>query len=147
VIGLWVSKVVEQSTLRARLVAELTATRSELAAVSRQAGILAERERLARDLHDALAQGQTSVLLLVRAARAALSRDPADCARQLALAERVTSENLGEIRTLVGALTPTGLDGVSLPAAVRRLAERIGAELDIAVQVDTIGAFRELPAS
>jgi signal transduction histidine kinase len=146
-IGLWVSKVLEQSIARARLVAELDATRSELAEVSRQAGVLAERERLARDLHDTLAQGENSVLLLVRAARSALSRDPAGCARHLALAEQAASENLGEIRALVGGLSPVALDGVSLPDAVRRLACRVGAELGIAVPVDVAGPHRDLPAS
>ena len=146
-IGLWVSKILEQSIARARLVAELDATRSELAEVSRQAGVLAERERLARDLHDTLAQGENSVLLLVRAAQVALSRDPADCARHLALAEQTASENLGEIRALVGALSPVALDGVSLPDAVRRLADRVGAELGIAVLVEVVGAHRDLPAS
>jgi signal transduction histidine kinase len=147
VFGLWVSKVLEQSIARARLVAELDATRSELAEVSRQAGVLAERERLARDLHDTLAQGENSVLLLVRAAQSALSREPADCARHLALAEQAASENLSEIRALVGGLSPVALDGVTLPDAVRRLADRIGAELGIAVLVDVVGPHRDLPAS
>ena len=147
VIGLWVSKVLEQSTARARLVAELAATRAELAEVSREAGILAERTRLARDLHDTLAQGENSVLLLVRAARAALARDPADCAQHLALAEQVTSENLSEIRALVAGLSPTALDGVALPDAVRRLAERTSTETGIDVVVDTVGTHRDLPAA
>jgi signal transduction histidine kinase len=146
-IGPWVSTVLEQSIARARLVAELAETRSELAEVSRQAGVLAERERLARDLHDTLAQGENSVLLLVRAARAALTRDPGDCARHLAMVEQTASENLSEIRALVGGLSPVALDGVSLPAAVRRLAERVAAELGITVRVDVAGPHRDLPAS
>ncbi|HEX4225066.1 MAG TPA: sensor histidine kinase, partial [Pseudonocardiaceae bacterium] len=145
-IGPWVSKVLEQSMARARLVAELAATRSELAEVSRQAGVLAERERLARDLHDTLAQGENSVLLLLRAAQSALSRSPEDCARHLALAEQTAGENLSEIRALVGGLSPVALDGVSLPAAIRRLAGRVAAELGIPVQVETAGPHHDLPA-
>jgi signal transduction histidine kinase len=112
-----------------------------------QAGVLAERERLARELHDTLAQGENSVLLLVRAAQAALNRDPADCARHLALAEQTAGENLGEIRALVAALSPVALDGVSLPDALRRLADRVAAELGIPVSVEVAGRHRDLPAS
>lgn len=145
VMGLWISKIIDQSMERARLAADLAATRTELAAASRQAGILAERERLARDLHDTLAQGSTSVLMLLQAARNALGRDAAGCERHLELAERTTRENLGEIRSLVAALTPARLDGVPLLSALERLAEAIGQETGIAATVSVTGTARALP--
>lgn len=145
VLGLWISKIIEQSQERARVVAELAATRTELAQVSHEAGVLAERERLARDLHDTLAQGSTSVLFLLASARSALRQDPAEAGRHLDLAERTTRENLTELRTLVAELTPAQLDGSSLPAALTRLTERLHAETGIAATTAVSGTHRELP--
>ncbi|MEU3315653.1 sensor histidine kinase [Streptomyces sp. NPDC006662] len=66
-----------ESERRRELIEELIATRAELAAAERGAGILAERERLAREIHDTLAQGLSSIQLLLRAAERTLSEDPA----------------------------------------------------------------------
>ena len=63
-----------ESEQRRRLIEELTATRAELAAAEHTAGVLAERERLAREIHDTLAQGLSSIQLLLRAAERALPR-------------------------------------------------------------------------
>ncbi|MFD3330233.1 sensor histidine kinase [Streptomyces sp. NPDC058701] len=61
-----------ESERRRELIEELITTRAELAAAERGAGILAERERLAREIHDTLAQGLSSIQLLLRAAERAL---------------------------------------------------------------------------
>ncbi|MFD9373422.1 sensor histidine kinase [Streptomyces sp. NPDC060020] len=66
-----------ESERRRELIEELITTRAELAAAERGAGILAERERLAREIHDTLAQGLSSIQLLLRAAERALSEGPA----------------------------------------------------------------------
>ncbi|MFE1409956.1 sensor histidine kinase [Streptomyces sp. NPDC058746] len=70
-----------ESERRRELIEELIATRAELAAAERGAGIMAERERLAREIHDTLAQGLSSIQLLLRAAERALSEAPAGGAR------------------------------------------------------------------
>src|SRR5699024_2078194 len=57
-----------ESERRRALIAELTATRAELAAAEREQGVLAERERLAREIHDTLTQGFSSGNLLLTAA-------------------------------------------------------------------------------
>lgn len=62
-----------ESERRRELIEELITTRAELAAAERGAGILAERERLAREIHDTLAQGLSSIQLLLRAAERALA--------------------------------------------------------------------------
>jgi signal transduction histidine kinase len=145
VLGLWIGRIIDQSTDRARLAADLAATRHELALTSREAGVLAERARLARDLHDTLAQGSISVLMLLQAARNELGRDTEECRRHLALAEQTTSENLGEIRALVAALTPTRLDGVPLLTALRGLAEELGQATGTSATVSVAGDTPALP--
>src|SRR6185312_13275489 len=65
-----------ESEQRRQLIDQLHQTRAELAAVERQAGVLGERERLAREIHDTLAQGLSSIQLLLRAAGRDLPADP-----------------------------------------------------------------------
>lgn len=148
-LGTWISRVIEQSRQRAELVAELTATRAELAAVSRQAGVLAERERLAREIHDTLAQGFTGILLLLDAVEDTLRAGPPpvrDRARgHLELARRSARENLAEARALVAAATPAALAGGSLTGAVARLTERAGREGGLTARHEISGPVRALP--
>ncbi len=72
-LALWMRSVMQESQRRQRLIEELEATRQSLAQAERQAGVLAERQRLAREIHDTLAQDFTSIVLHLEAADAALS--------------------------------------------------------------------------
>jgi signal transduction histidine kinase len=145
-LGLWIARIIRQSGRRAELVAELAATRAELVAVSREAGVLTERERLAREIHDTLAQGFTSVLLLLEAAETALESDSAAARRHLARARETARENLAEARALVAALTPPDLSRTSLPDALRRIVERADAEPGLRAVLEVTGTPYGLPA-
>jgi signal transduction histidine kinase len=146
-LGLWINGITNESTKRAELIRELERTQAELSQVSHQAGVLAERERLAADIHDTLAQGFTSVLMLVQAAEVDLDHDdPAEVRRHLALAGRTARENLAEARSLVSVLVPPMLEG-GLPAALGRLVERFSDELGLQSTVDIRGAPLVLPAN
>jgi signal transduction histidine kinase len=143
-LGLWISGVIEQSKDRAGLIAQLEATRSELAEVNHAQGVTAERERMAREIHDTLAQGFTSVVMLAQAASAGMQRDPAAARARLGTIEDVARENLAEARALVAAFSPVGLDGVTLPDAVLRLAQRFGTETGLVVDVEVAGELAGL---
>ncbi|WP_329177235.1 sensor histidine kinase [Streptomyces sp. NBC_01477] len=147
VIGSWIIRIIEQSTERADLVAELDASRGEVARLSAESGALAERERLSREIHDTLAQGFTSVLMLVQAVETELDTDPARARRHLALMAGTARENLAEARALVAGNAPAGLDGGSLPDALRRLAARHTEQTGAPATVDIAGAVRALPAA
>ena len=136
-MGLWVTSVLEHSTQRATLIRELESTRAELAAVHHQHGIVAERERLAREVHDTLAQGYTSIVVLAQTAAAALPEDPVAAAERLGVIEEVARENLAEARAMVAAFAPVALDSSKLVVALQRLAERFGRETGIATRLDT----------
>ncbi|HEV3497580.1 MAG TPA: histidine kinase dimerization/phosphoacceptor domain-containing protein, partial [Actinomycetes bacterium] len=73
--ALWITRIIEQSYERRQLIEQLEKTRGELAAAERDAGRLAERQRLARDIHDTLAQGFVSIVLQLQAAEADLPTD------------------------------------------------------------------------
>ncbi|MFE5794138.1 sensor histidine kinase [Streptomyces sp. NPDC056503] len=111
-----------ESERRQRLIEELITTRAELAAAERHAGTLAERERLAREIHDTLAQGLSSIQLLLRAAERALP-EGSPAAGHIDRARRAAQDNLAEARRFVRALTPPDLERGSLAAALERLCE------------------------
>ncbi|QGQ18633.1 sensor histidine kinase [Cellulomonas sp. JZ18] len=139
VLGLWITQVAEQSEERAYLLEELRAAQDELAASHHAAGVLAERARLAGEIHDTLAQGFTSVVMLAQAASAELDHGRAAQARtRLGHIEDVARDNLAEARALVAAFAPPGLDDGGLAAAVRRLAQRFGEETGVRVHVEDV---------
>ena len=61
--GGFVDRIINQSNERAELIAQLEATRAELAAANHESGTLAERQRLAGEIHDTLAQGFSSIIM------------------------------------------------------------------------------------
>ncbi|MFD3946768.1 sensor histidine kinase [Streptomyces sp. NPDC058579] len=132
-----------ESERRRRMVEELIATRAELAAAERHAGTLAERERLAREIHDTLAQGLSSIQLLLRAAERALpAGSPA--AGHIEGARRAAQDNLAEARRFVRALSPPDLEHGSLAAALERLCEP-GPEPSPRARLHVSGTPVELP--
>ncbi|KIF03178.1 histidine kinase, partial [Streptomyces sp. RSD-27] len=130
-----------ESERRRELIEELIDTRAELAAAERGAGILAERERLAREIHDTLAQGLSSIQLLLRAAERALPED-APAADHIARAREAAQENLAEARRFVRALTPPDLEHGSLAGALERLCSGAPGPR---VRFSVSGPPRELP--
>jgi signal transduction histidine kinase len=140
-IGFWIDRVVEQSKERGALIAELEASRAEVARLSHEAGAAAERARLAGEIHDTLAQGFTSIITLLQAA------DPELADERLALAVRTARENLAESRTLIAALSPSALASGSLPDAVRRQVSRLIEESGLTATCRVTGEPRELPVA
>ena len=110
-----------ESEQRRRLIEQLQTTRSDLSEAQHTAGVLAERERLAREIHDTLAQGFTSIQLLLRAAERALPADPDRACGHVVQARQAAADNLAEARRFVAALTPPALQSASLAEALQQL--------------------------
>jgi signal transduction histidine kinase len=142
--GTWIMRIISQSSERAELIAQLERTRAELAQANREAGVLAERERLASEIHDTIAQGFTSIVMLAQAAQSMIESDPAQARKQLELVGRTARENLAEARALVAGLAPAALASVTLAGALARLTERAGQELGIAAEFGLTGEPRAL---
>jgi signal transduction histidine kinase len=145
--GTWVHRIIAQSAERAELIGRLEAAQAELAEVSRRAGTLAERQRLAGEIHDTLAQGLTSIVMLLQTAEPKIATDPDEASRHVGLATQTAREGLAEARAMVAALTPTHLEAGTLDEALRRLTDRIGAELAIGATFEVRGQARPLPAA
>ncbi|MDX3063275.1 MULTISPECIES: sensor histidine kinase [Streptomyces] len=132
-----------ESERRRELIEELVSTRAELAEAERDAGTLAERERLAREIHDTLAQGLSSIQLLLRAAERSLPHD-APATPHVRRAREAAQDNLAEARRFVRALSPPDLEHGSLAAALSRLSSRTSTP-ELAVQFAVSGTPVVLP--
>ncbi|MCX4634867.1 sensor histidine kinase [Streptomyces sp. P9-2B-2] len=134
-----------ESEQRRRLIEELTATRGELADAEHAAGVLAERERLAREIHDTLAQGLSSIQLLLRAAERALPERPGSALGHVRQARTAAVDNLAEARRFVRALSPPDLEAGSLPAALERVCATTARTSGLAVHCQVSGVPTVLP--
>ena len=143
--GRWVLGIITQSHDRASLIEQLSQTRAELARANRRAGVLAERQRLSGEIHDTVAQGFTSIIMLLQAADADVERQPAAARGHLALALETARDNLAEARALVAALAPAGLEPGALDAALRRLAATADGHPGTAARFEVSGAAVPLP--
>jgi signal transduction histidine kinase len=136
----------EQSEERGRLIAQLEAARGELAESERRAGVLAERQRLAREIHDTLAQGFASIVTIYEAARAELGSRPEMALRRLDEVGRTARSSLTEARRVVWALRPEALETGTLAAAIEGLVRDFGTETGIAARAMVHGEPRALGA-
>ena len=142
--ALWITRIIEQSYERRRLIEQLEATRSELATAERERGRLAERQRLARDIHDTLAQGFVSIVLQLQAAEAELPEGAAEARGHLERARRTASDNLAEARRLVWDLRPDALRAAPLGEALGRLAGRVASETGLVATATVTGTPKPL---
>jgi signal transduction histidine kinase len=135
-LGLWITSIAEQSEERKRLLDQLELAQEQLAALSRDAGASEERERLAREIHDTLAQDLTGLVLTAqRGLRELKAGNSAAVERQLDVLEENARHALTETRALVASGAAVGVDGGSLAISLRRLGERFERETGIAVTV------------
>lgn len=143
--GRWFELIVEQSWERAELIRDLRESRSEAARLSEETGAMAERERLAREMHDTLAQGLTSIIALTQAVESEMDDKPRTARRHLALMRETAAENLAEARAMVAARQPVPFGGEQLDAVLERITARIGGELAIAARSRVEGTPVPLP--
>ncbi|MBE1593495.1 sensor histidine kinase [Nonomuraea angiospora] len=123
--------------------AENAALHERLLAQARDAGVQGERQRMAREIHDTLAQGLTGIVSQLRAAEHA-GDDPAAWRRHVAAATKLARESLSEARRSVHALRPEPLRSAMLSEALAGVAERWSALHEIPVQVTTTGTARPI---
>ncbi len=123
-VTLGLEALVRESQERLRMLEELARARDDVAAAEREAAVATERERLAREIHDTLAQGYSAIELLLRAAERTVGHDETRARAYIDQARTTAQENLAEARRFVRALAPADLDGATLVAALHRIADR-----------------------
>ena len=144
ILGAFISSIIRQSTERQRLIHELTQSRANLMRAEREAGRLNERQRLARDIHDTLAQHFTSIIMHLAAAK---HSNPDAVQSGVQQAEAAAREGLDEIRRIVWDMQPEPIEKASLVEAVEERAARWSAEHGVQVKMRVTGAPRSLPSS
>jgi signal transduction histidine kinase len=124
--------------------AENAGLHEQLLTQAREAGVLDERQRMAREIHDTLAQGLAGIITQLQAAEQA--QVPAEWRRHVIAATRLARDSLTEARRSVDALRPEPLETARLADALAAVAERWSALHGIAVQVTTTGTAAPMPA-
>ncbi|MEV5136694.1 sensor histidine kinase [Streptomyces syringium] len=136
-VGLLVHRIVQQSEERARrLNTELENAHQQLVEAHQRQGAAEERERLARDIHDTLAQGFASIIVLAEAARSGLGTDPGKSAQQLLSIAHTARENLAEARVLVGSAPQSGVAPGSVARTLRRTLDRFAEDTGLTVDAE-----------
>ncbi|WP_353827839.1 sensor histidine kinase [Agromyces sp. SYSU T0242] len=142
-LGLWITRIARYGNERARLLDELQAAQGQLAAMHRDAGVADERARLAREIHDTIAQSLTGMVMVAQRTgrRLAVVDDEAAASARadVELMEQMAREALTEARGLVASLAPVRSDG-GLGEALQRLAATFERETGVRVTVTTDGA-------
>lgn len=136
VIAVLTPRALEIRDERGRLRAQLADTEAELAKAQKRQGAAEERERMARDIHDTLAQGFASIIVLAEAARSGLDGDVERSAQQLQSIEQTARENLTEARVLVGAAPSSSVATGSVAGTIRRTVDRFTEDTGITVTAE-----------
>lgn len=131
------------------LIDQLIETRSQLAETERNAGIAEERQRIAHEIHDTVAQGLSSIQMLLHVAEqeiVARGLGEDDLAgsplHKIRLARTTASDNLSEARAMIAALQPAALSKTSLEGALHRVTAPL---LGINFVINIDGDERQLP--
>ncbi|HWG26914.1 sensor histidine kinase [Actinospica sp.] len=111
---------------------------AQLVAQAREAGVFDERQRMAGEIHDTLAQGLTGILAQLEAVELADGDEPRR-RRHFGLAKELARDSLAEARRSVQALRPQKLEDARLPDAVRTLADEWKQTSGIPVRVEVDG--------
>jgi signal transduction histidine kinase len=147
----------EQNERRKQLVADLSEANRKLEATmaenaglheqlltqAREAGISDERQRMAREIHDTLAQGLTGIITQLQAAAQAGGQRDRD--RRVEAAIELARESLSEARRSVHELLPERLETARLGEALAEVAQRWSALHGVPARVTTTGVPRPMP--
>ncbi|MFT4214948.1 MAG: sensor histidine kinase [Microbacterium sp.] len=143
-MGLWITRIWEHGDENARLVTQLTEAQDQVAALGRDRGAVEERERLARDIHDTLAQTLAGLVLVAeRAGRQSHAGQADAAAASIATVESDAREALREARALV-AQTAAVPSEPAFGQAVDKLVARFREEVGLSIDLDADGGAESL---
>jgi signal transduction histidine kinase len=147
----------QQNEQRSHMIAELAEANARLEATmeenaglqaqllvqAKEAGVAEERQRMAREIHDTLAQGLTGVITQLQALDRVADR-PGERRRYLETAMRLARESLAEARRSVRAVRPEALERARLPDALAEVVARWSADNGVPAEITTTGTARPL---
>lgn len=131
--------IVVRSRLRLR---EQARARDE--AEAQFSAIMAERNRMAREIHDTLAQGYTAISAQLEILKDKVAGLP-QAAKHLELARQFVRSSLAEARRSIWEMRSQALEEAELPEALANVAGQLTAGTEVRVDMRTLGAARRLP--
>ena len=107
----------------------------------------AERQRIARELHDETGQSLTAIGMGMRAVGGTLRTEPEKATQRLRELENLVDRSLNELQRLIADLRPSHLDDLGLPAALRWYAGEVQNRTSLKITVEVFGEPRALPGA
>ncbi|WP_327585108.1 sensor histidine kinase [Nonomuraea sp. NBC_00507] len=158
-IGLVIQTISEQNENRKVMIRQLKETGAKMAALAeenadlqaqlltraREAGMLGERHRMAREIHDTIAQSLTAIITQLEVADSVIDDAPAARTR-LTTAQTLARESLNEARRSFQALRPAPLDDAQLGSAIQDVATKWSQSTGVNTTVSVTGDPRPLHA-
>ncbi|MBC8275989.1 MAG: GAF domain-containing protein [Chloroflexi bacterium] len=112
---------------------------------TRQIAVMEERNRMAREIHDTLAQGFSGIILQLEAAEQALGEDSSAAERHLNQARSLARRSLAEARRSVWNLRPQALEQLPLVEAIKQEVDKFRQSIGVNVGFSISGIRRDLP--
>jgi signal transduction histidine kinase len=137
-----IAELAEANHRLEEMIAENTGLQAQLLTQAREAGAGDERQRMAREIHDTLAQGLTGIVTQLEAAQQTGRDDERE--RRISNAKRLARDSLSEARRSVQALRPQVLENSRLPEALADEVARWSATSGVAGEIETTGEARLL---
>jgi signal transduction histidine kinase len=137
-----IAELAEANHRLEQMIAENTGLQAQLLTQAREAGAGDERQRMAREIHDTIAQGLTGIVTQLEAAQQ--TTHDAERERRIDNAKRLARDNLAEARRSVQALRPQALENSRLPEALADEVARWSVTSGVAGEVATTGEARAL---
>ena len=120
ILAAFIEAIIKESTVRRELIHKLESTQRELAVAERQAGIMDERQRLAGEIHDTVAQGLISIITHLEAADAGLD---SDAQQHIDQAKKIARSSLTEARRFIRGMRPEALEKQPFELAVKQMVD------------------------
>lgn len=123
---------------------DLARLQANLASAERKAGMLEERQRLAREIHDTLAQGFASIIVHLEQTEQISHLENSPAKGHIDLARSVAREGLEESRRMMAALRPEVLEQRGLPEALGRVCQEWSRRTGIESRLSVTGTAEPL---
>jgi nitrate/nitrite-specific signal transduction histidine kinase len=111
---------------------------------TRQIAVMEERNRMAREIHDTLAQGFSGIILQLEAAEQTLGGEDSATERHLNQARSLARKSLAEARRSVWNLRPQALEQLSLVEALKQEIDKFSQSIEVNAKFNVFGARRDL---
>ena len=131
----WRRALVEAMARQATLALHQSRLAEQSRVEERRQAVLEERNRMARDIHDTLAQGFGAILMQLQAAQRTAAVLPPAVARSLETAVDLARTHMIDARRSVSALRPQPAEGEGVAAALARMTELARRTTDIPIQL------------